>query len=95
MNLLSPDKNIFHSNIIYIELLYIFVPINNIEQYGINFSNKRYIQSFIPVRENLLEVHDITINEAMLLCCLKDGENEIRRYDLRIYRVCPTHAFRK
>ncbi len=28
----------------------------------------------VPVREKFSEVHAITINEAMLLCCLKDNE---------------------
>ena len=57
--------------------------------------NKRYIQALYQFEKTFAEVHDITINEAMLLCCLKDGETKIRRYDLRIYRSVQTHAFRK
>ena len=35
--------------------------------------------------KNFSEVHAITINEAMLLCCLKDNEAS-RQDDLRLYR---------
>ena len=38
--------------------------------------NQRYIQALYQFEKTFAEVHDITINEAMLLCCLKDGETK-------------------
>lgn len=68
----------FPLNIIYIEnIIYLLYPSTTYNEYGINLCNKRYIQSFIPVlRKPLRRYIDITINEAMLLCCLKDGETK-------------------
>ena len=37
---------------------------------------KDIYKALYQFEKTFAEVHDITINEAMLLCCLKDGETK-------------------
>ena len=37
---------------------------------------KDIYKALYQFEKTFVEVHDITINEAMLLCCLKDGETK-------------------
>lgn len=47
---------------------------------------KDIYKALYQFEKTFAEVHDITINEAMVTLLPERRRNEIRRYDLRIYR---------